>query len=133
MNKLLMALLCALTLTACSATTEDVVDTSYKSMQTTATLAAAVLSAANDLHDQSLLSDEAFTKVLQAGQTFYDAYFAAVDILYAYDANKDETGKEKLLAQLELLKSSVAVLLTVADGLGVDLSGVDTSAVDEAA
>ena len=131
MKQLLLILTLATSLVACSSTsTEDVVATSYKSMQTTATLAAAVLSAANDLHDEGLISDASFLKVYQASQTFYDSYQAAVDILYAYDENKDETGREKLVSYLNLLKQSVLMLVTVAEGLGVDLTGIDTSAVE---
>ena len=131
MKRLFLILTLATSLVACSSTsTEDVVATSYKSMQTTATLAAAVLSAANDLHDDGLISDAAFLKVYQASQTFYDSYQAAVDILYAYDENKDETGREKLVSYLNLLKQSVLMLVTVAEGLGVDLTGIDTSAVE---
>lgn len=130
MKQLMLILVLATSLVACSATSDELVSTSYKSMQTTATLAAAVLSAANDLHDQGLVTDESYIKVLQAAQTFDDAYKATVDILYAYDANKDETGKAKLLAQLDLLKSSVAVLFTIAENLGVNLSNVDTTVID---
>lgn len=131
MKRLILTMVLATSLVACSATTEDVVATSYKSMQTTATLAAAVLSAATDLYEQGLLQEDAYTQVLTAAQTFYDTYTASVDILYSYAENQDTTGKEKILAQLDLLKSSVAVLLTLAGGVGVDLSDVDTSILDD--
>lgn len=133
MKQLMLILTLAISLVACSSTSsDDVVATSYKSMQTTATLAAAVLSAANDLHDQGVVSDASFIKVYEASRTFYDAYQASIDILYTYAENKDDTGKEKLVAYLDLLKQSVLMLVTVAEGLGVDLTGIDTSAVDTA-
>lgn len=124
---ILLTLSFALTLSACSAKSDDIVETSYKSLQTSATLGYAVLASAADLHDQGLLTDEAYTKVHDAAKSFYETYMAAVDVLYVYADTKSDTGKEKLLSYIDLLKASVNVLLTVAEGVGLDLSALGVS------
>ena len=119
---LLLTLSFALTFAGCSAKSDDIVETSYKSLVTAATVYDAAMNSAVDLYKQGLITEEQYNKVRDAALTYYDAYRAAVDVLYTYAENKDEAGKAKLLSYVDVLKASLNVLLTVVEGLGIDLS-----------
>lgn len=130
MNKLLITLALCVALVGCSSKSDDIVETGYKSLTTAAVVYDAAMSSAADLYKQGHLTETQYNKVRDAALTYYQAYFAATDALMAYKEASSEEGKEQILAYVDVLKSSLNILLVVVEGIGVDLSSLGVS-VDE--
>ena len=129
-KNLLITMALCVALVGCSSKSDDIVEASYKTLTTAAVVYDAAMSSAADLYKQGHLTEAQYNKVRDAALTYYEAYFAAVDALVAYRNTSSEEGKEQILGYVDVLKSSLNVLLTVAEGIGVDLSSLGVS-VDE--
>lgn len=129
-KNLLITMALCVALVGCSSKSDDIVEASYKTLTTAAVVYDAAMNSAADLYKDGHLTEAQYNKVRDAALTYYEAYFAAVDAIVAYKNASSEEGKEQILGYVDVLKSSLNVLLTVAEGIGVDLSSLGVS-VDE--
>lgn len=103
---------------------DELVEVSYKTLETSAIAYDMVMSSAVDLHDRGVITDDVMDDIKQDALIYFDAYHTAVDALLAYMHASSPTDEDRYKLQTVVvdLGNDLKRLLDRASSAGIEVT-----------